>query len=156
RPPTPIRPMLIVSLAARAWTAGTPNVARAAPVDALRKSRRVDMAGPRVNWLHGSGANPTRPKRCQQSFSRRAPAGAFIAYLLAPPPLSGLCKNTPLALRTPPAVGILAHTMSARAFALMFATAGSVSAAEPVDYVRDIKPILAKNCYSCHGANKQS
>ena len=28
-------------------------------------------------------------------------------------------------------------------------------AAEPVDYVRDIKPILAKNCYECHGPQKQ-
>src|SRR5713226_9276387 len=28
-------------------------------------------------------------------------------------------------------------------------------AAEPVDYLRDIKPILAKNCYECHGTHKQ-
>jgi hypothetical protein len=28
-------------------------------------------------------------------------------------------------------------------------------AAEPVDYLRDIKPLLAKNCYECHGAQKQ-
>src|SRR5712692_190003 len=28
-------------------------------------------------------------------------------------------------------------------------------AAEQVDYIRDIKPILAKNCYECHGAQKQ-
>jgi mono/diheme cytochrome c family protein len=46
--------------------------------------------------------------------------------------------------------------MCARAFALLFALAGSATAAEPVDYARDIKPILAKNCYTCHGANKQS
>ncbi len=25
----------------------------------------------------------------------------------------------------------------------------------PVDYVRDIQPLFAKNCYSCHGAEKQ-
>jgi mono/diheme cytochrome c family protein len=30
-----------------------------------------------------------------------------------------------------------------------------VLAAEPVDYVRDIKPILKERCYSCHGALKQ-
>ena len=30
-----------------------------------------------------------------------------------------------------------------------------VSAAEPVDYLRDVKPILTKHCYSCHGAEKQ-
>ncbi len=29
------------------------------------------------------------------------------------------------------------------------------SAAESVDYLRDIKPILAKNCYACHGAKVQ-
>lgn len=28
-------------------------------------------------------------------------------------------------------------------------------AADPVDYVRDIKPILKERCYSCHGALKQ-
>src|SRR5262245_4887997 len=31
--------------------------------------------------------------------------------------------------------------------------AAPVAAAEPpVDYLRDVKPILAKNCYQCHGA----
>jgi mono/diheme cytochrome c family protein len=29
-------------------------------------------------------------------------------------------------------------------------------AAEPVDYVRDVKPIFAANCTSCHGPKKQS
>jgi mono/diheme cytochrome c family protein len=33
--------------------------------------------------------------------------------------------------------------------------AGPVAAAEPVDYLRDVKPILAANCYACHGAEKQ-
>jgi mono/diheme cytochrome c family protein len=33
--------------------------------------------------------------------------------------------------------------------------AGPAAAAEPVDYVRDVKPVLAKNCYACHGAEKQ-
>src|SRR5579871_929605 len=28
-------------------------------------------------------------------------------------------------------------------------------AAEPVDYVQDVKPILSRRCYSCHGALKQ-
>src|SRR6185437_8243503 len=32
---------------------------------------------------------------------------------------------------------------------------GSLVAAESVDYVRDIQPILAKHCTSCHGAKKQ-
>jgi mono/diheme cytochrome c family protein len=46
--------------------------------------------------------------------------------------------------------------MSVRLLALMLELASSASAAEPIDYLRDIKPILAKNCYACHGANKQS
>ena len=28
-------------------------------------------------------------------------------------------------------------------------------AAAPVDYVKEVKPLLADNCYSCHGANAQ-
>jgi hypothetical protein len=28
-------------------------------------------------------------------------------------------------------------------------------AAEPVDYLRDVKPILARHCYECHGPQKQ-
>jgi len=31
----------------------------------------------------------------------------------------------------------------------------SVLAAEPVDYLRDVKPILAKRCYACHGPFQQ-
>src|SRR5215212_10024535 len=27
--------------------------------------------------------------------------------------------------------------------------------AAPIDYVREIKPILAENCYRCHGASQQ-
>jgi hypothetical protein len=30
-----------------------------------------------------------------------------------------------------------------------------VSAAEPVDYLRDVKPLLRARCYACHGALKQ-
>jgi mono/diheme cytochrome c family protein len=33
--------------------------------------------------------------------------------------------------------------------------AGVVSAADPVDYLRDIKPILVQSCISCHGPQKQ-
>ncbi len=32
---------------------------------------------------------------------------------------------------------------------------GSAIAAEPVDYLRDVKPILAKNCVACHGPDRQ-
>src|SRR5205807_2423373 len=31
----------------------------------------------------------------------------------------------------------------------------SASAAEPVDYIRDVKPVLKANCFACHGALKQ-
>src|SRR5207248_451358 len=37
----------------------------------------------------------------------------------------------------------------------MFSLAGAVRAAEPVDYVRQIKPLLARRCYACHAALKQ-
>lgn len=33
--------------------------------------------------------------------------------------------------------------------------AGSAAIAAPVDYVREIKPILAEHCYRCHGASQQ-
>lgn len=32
---------------------------------------------------------------------------------------------------------------------------GALCAAEPVDFARDIKPVFAKHCLSCHGADKQ-
>lgn len=33
--------------------------------------------------------------------------------------------------------------------------ASAEDAADPVDYVQDVKPILARRCYACHGALKQ-
>jgi hypothetical protein len=36
-----------------------------------------------------------------------------------------------------------------------FFLAGPLRAAEPVDYLRDVKPIFAKYCYECHGPQKQ-
>ena len=38
---------------------------------------------------------------------------------------------------------------------ICLAVAYRLPAAEPVDYVRDIKPILRDRCYACHGALKQ-
>jgi mono/diheme cytochrome c family protein len=32
---------------------------------------------------------------------------------------------------------------------------GRVLAAEPIDYLRDVKPIIARHCYACHGPDKQ-
>jgi hypothetical protein len=33
--------------------------------------------------------------------------------------------------------------------------AGAAFSADPVDYLRDIKPVLARHCYQCHGAKTQ-
>src|SRR5579862_4774576 len=41
---------------------------------------------------------------------------------------------------------------------LVFAAAAQAEepgTAEPVDYVQDIKPILSRRCYACHGALQQ-
>ncbi|OAI46351.1 hypothetical protein AYO44_01960 [Planctomycetaceae bacterium SCGC AG-212-F19] len=38
---------------------------------------------------------------------------------------------------------------------LLFLLSAPLRAAEPVDYLRDVKPILAKHCTTCHGAQKQ-
>src|SRR3954454_3461336 len=38
---------------------------------------------------------------------------------------------------------------------LALALAAPASAAAPVDYARDVKPILAARCYACHGAVRQ-
>ena len=39
--------------------------------------------------------------------------------------------------------------------AVVWLACGTGPAAEPVDYLRDIKPILRERCYACHGALKQ-
>jgi len=38
---------------------------------------------------------------------------------------------------------------------LVLSLAGAASGAEKIDYQRDIKPILARHCYACHGGLKQ-
>src|SRR5688572_20630795 len=40
------------------------------------------------------------------------------------------------------------------AFSLVLLLGFSMPAAEP-DYLRDVKPILSRNCYRCHGASQQ-
>lgn len=35
---------------------------------------------------------------------------------------------------------------------LVLAFATTAPAAEPVDYRKDIKPVLQERCYACHGA----
>src|SRR3982751_652193 len=41
----------------------------------------------------------------------------------------------------------------ARAFALVFLPFAGTAA--HIDYLRDVKPFLAENCYKCHGASQQ-
>ena len=38
---------------------------------------------------------------------------------------------------------------------LAFLTPALVDAAEPVDYRKDIRPVLQERCYACHGALAQ-
>ena len=38
----------------------------------------------------------------------------------------------------------------------MAIVASNSTAAEPVDFVQDVRPILARHCYSCHGEEKQT
>jgi hypothetical protein len=38
---------------------------------------------------------------------------------------------------------------------VIFAAAAGISADEPIDYVRQVKPLLERHCYSCHGPEKQ-
>ncbi len=40
-------------------------------------------------------------------------------------------------------------------FSICYAPFASASAADPVDYQRDIKPLLKTRCYACHGALQQ-
>ena len=49
------------------------------------------------------------------------------------------------------------HSYALALFCLIMAAAnaGTAAAAGPVDYERDIKPLLAGRCYACHGALKQ-
>src|SRR5689334_20768188 len=38
---------------------------------------------------------------------------------------------------------------------LLWSSAGLMAAGAGPDYTREIKPILAENCYRCHGASQQ-
>src|SRR4051794_9995185 len=45
--------------------------------------------------------------------------------------------------------------ISLAAILFLLGSAGKMMAAGPVDYVKEIKPILVENCYKCHGAAAQ-
>ena len=59
-----------------------------------------------------------------------------------------LDQSSPV-IRTPSAPRVLLAT------ALLAVIAFRTPAAEPVDYLRQIKPVLAAHCYKCHGASQQ-
>jgi hypothetical protein len=40
-------------------------------------------------------------------------------------------------------------------FVLLLVAAGRITAADGIDYARDVRPILAQKCFACHGALKQ-
>ena len=40
-------------------------------------------------------------------------------------------------------------------FILALAGTAAAAFAAPVDYVREVKPILTEHCYRCHGASQQ-
>src|SRR5688572_16938411 len=48
-----------------------------------------------------------------------------------------------------------ALTTQLAALFLYLAVSGPASAEVPVDYLTQVKPVLAERCYACHGALKQ-
>ena len=40
------------------------------------------------------------------------------------------------------------------AFAFVASLAAPAPAADPVDYARDVKPILKERCFACHGSSR--
>src|SRR3954468_2516958 len=50
---------------------------------------------------------------------------------------------------------VAARMVIGGACALWWLAGGVLHAAERVDYLRSVKPILAARCYACHGALKQ-
>src|SRR5690606_21286851 len=47
---------------------------------------------------------------------------------------------------------VMSRLLSSSSLALVLA---SVALGGPVDYVRDVRPILEKHCYGCHGEKRQ-
>src|SRR5687767_9185875 len=38
---------------------------------------------------------------------------------------------------------------------LLICLSGAIAAGAPVDYVKEVKPVLVEHCYRCHGASQQ-
>src|SRR5438270_4544092 len=53
------------------------------------------------------------------------------------------------------AANIIAMRLTIALICSISLTTTGARAAEPVDYVRDVKPVLKANCFACHGALKQ-
>src|SRR4051812_27156006 len=45
--------------------------------------------------------------------------------------------------------------MRSLGLAVLLAFTPAASAADPVDYAKDVKPVLRERCYACHGALAQ-
>lgn len=58
-------------------------------------------------------------------------------------------------LRVVPIFGLTLFTLSASALAADSAATKAAAGSPPVSYARDVLPILAKNCFSCHGADAE-
>src|SRR5438105_2651835 len=54
-------------------------------------------------------------------------------------------------------MGMMRHHVSAKTalFSLVLALCAPVLADRPPDFDRDIKPVLERNCFKCHGPDKQ-
>jgi hypothetical protein len=73
-------------------------------------------------------------------------------------------NNCPLATRTVTVkIDVFMNSPEFKSFALLCIFASALGAAElpppvprPVDFVKDVQPILSQRCYECHGAKKQS
>ncbi len=70
----------------------------------------------------------------------------------------GMVRGQPERLRRPPVSRHLLLSERMKAILTFYSAIllpGALLAAGPVDYARDIQPILTKHCTSCHGAKKQ-